>query len=125
MLLPSVRVPDETQGDRYKREREHCSQVETVLDDHQPALLLSPLPSSTAVDGAVETTRVSKTSHECHRDPNLVEGRDGERQKCRLKRGHQEDASANIRNSRDHALPSKLVPPGGHDDGNPRIGDHH
>ncbi|CAM9648104.1 unnamed protein product [Ascophyllum nodosum] len=38
----SVRVPDETQEGRYNREREHRRQIENLLNDHQPALLMPP-----------------------------------------------------------------------------------
>ncbi|CAM9661591.1 unnamed protein product, partial [Ectocarpus fasciculatus] len=48
-LRPSERVADETQADRYKREREHRFQIDTIQDDHQPDLLgasLLPPPAS-------------------------------------------------------------------------------
>lgn len=52
-LRQSERVLDETQADRYHREKEHRRQIDTIQDDHQPRLLqlqqLLPLPVSTTM----------------------------------------------------------------------------
>ncbi|CAM9250159.1 unnamed protein product [Ectocarpus sp. 4 AP-2014] len=60
-LRPSERVVDETQADRYKREREHKLQIDTIQDDHQPDLLkasLLPPPASGDLLNTLPSTQV-------------------------------------------------------------------
>lgn len=54
-LHPSERVADETQADRYKREREQRLQIDTIQDDHQPDLLKASLLSPPASGDLLNT----------------------------------------------------------------------
>ncbi|CAN0312353.1 unnamed protein product [Ectocarpus sp. 6 AP-2014] len=62
-LRPSERVADETQADRYKREREHRLQIDTIQDDHQPDLLKAlflPPPASGDLLNTLPSTQVPR-----------------------------------------------------------------
>lgn len=63
-LRPSERVADETQADRYKREREHRLQIDTIQDDHQPDLLKALLLPSPASGDLLNTLPSTRAPHD-------------------------------------------------------------
>ncbi|CAM9402642.1 unnamed protein product [Hapterophycus canaliculatus] len=112
-LRQSERVPDETQADRYTREREHRWQIDTIQDDQQPHLLqrqLLPLPVSTksSISGTLSLAVHGQ------RSAVVVLGED--RRNDGLEgpaRGGQADASGDrsggVRSGGDFRFPRKLV----------------
>ncbi|CAB1121025.1 unnamed protein product [Ectocarpus sp. CCAP 1310/34] len=69
-LRPSERVADETQADRYKREREHRLQIDTIQDDHQPDLLKASLLPPPASEDHLNTLPSTQVPHDNSFDAN-------------------------------------------------------
>ncbi|CAN0258434.1 unnamed protein product, partial [Scytosiphon promiscuus] len=56
-LRQSERVPDDTQADRWNREKEHRRQIDTIQDDQQPYLMQRQLlPLAVATNASTSST---------------------------------------------------------------------